>query len=654
MDQSAFILKNKSRELDSTSSNYLQIKLKRTNPLSTSKGATVRVFSGNSVQTKYAQTSRGFQSSVEEKLHFGLGNIRHIDSVIVTWPNQKLSTIKNIDSNQVLTITDANAFEKNNSPDRKMEPLLSAAYLVDHEHKESPFNDFRIQSLLQQGYSNQGPGLAVADVNGDGLDDFFFGGAYGYSGYLYIQNAHSGFSKTSISSEKYEDVEAIFFDADNDGDKDLYVTSGGSERYAGHELYQDRFYLNDGTGNFSQAIDALPEMFTSTSTVVACDFDLDGDLDLFVGGRIVPGKYPTSPQSYLLENTGGTFINITKKWSKELENIGMVTSAVWLDVNEDNRPDLIVAGEFMPVSIFQNTWEGFVNITEQSGLGNTHGMWTELIKADIDQDGDMDLVAGNMGLNHGFNISQAQPLQLHYADFDNNGTIDPIFSAYEEGKPYPITSLDLLSKQLPILKKKLLRYNRFAATTTPELLEILNTEHQTMSSTIAASVLLENTGNGQFSLKNLPLEAQFAPLNSMLAEDINGDGLPDLMIAGNNYGKEVVKGRQDASIGYILINKGGNTFKVLSAKQSGLVVKGDARNLTNIKYDQNTYLLAAQNNSQLLSFKFNSLKEINEAIEAKNTNKPDLITQTKKESSKVETKINHRPASGTQLSIIND
>lgn len=628
INQQTFIFKNKVREQDSVNSNSLKISLNGSGQNRAGIGATVNVYTGGVVQTKYVQPSRGFQSSVEKTLFFGLKQFSKIDSVVVLWPDGRKSLNQKIEANQLLNIYYKESFISPARQPVNQQKYFTEVELLDFLHQETSFNDFKIQSLLQHGFSNLGPEIAVADVNIDGLQDLFIGGAYGTSGSIFLQASNGSFIRKDIKSEAFEDVGAIFFEANGDDFPDLYVTSGGSERYEGHINYQDRLYINQGNGNFLLEPSALPEMLTSTSVVRPADFDLDGDQDLFVAGRVVPGKYPQAPESYLLENRNGAFYNVTSSWSKELQFAGMVTSAIWLDVNKDERPDLIIAGEFMPITVFENKENGLFNITHKSGLQSSEGIWSSLIAADFDNDGDQDLVAGNIGYNTAFKVKEQEPLQLFYADFDGNSTIDPIFSAYEEGNSYPIASLNLLGQQLPKLKKKLLKYRDFAQASSTEVLQILAAEHRTLSCKVAATSFIENIGNGQFKISPLPVEAQVAPTNTIIAEDLNHDGFLDLILAGNNYNREVIGGRYDASIGNVLLNNGSNTFKALTTQESGFFVGGDARSMARITVKDHLYLLIAQNNSKLLSYRISpkqhfpelQLSKSMEKISINNTN----------------------------------
>ena len=394
---------------------------------------------------------------------------------------------------------------------------------IEYKHEENEFNDFNYESLLQHKLSNEGPGIAMGDINEDGLEDAFVGGAYHQAGSFFIQQKNGKFKTRKFSTEDdaSEDMGCLLFDADDDNDLDLYVVSGGNEYSKDHQRYQDRLYKNDGTGNFLKDKDALPSTVSSGSCVVAADYDQDGDLDLFVGGRSVPREYPTSPRSYLLQNEGGKFIDVTEKIAPELKNVGMVTGALWTDADNDNKLDLMLVGEWMPITLFKNESGKFKNTTANVGLKDTDGLWKSLVSADFDNDGDMDYVAGNLGLNSPFFASTQEPMTVSYADFDNNGSIDPIIAYYENGISYPFPSLDMMTQRMPSLKKKILYYRTYAAATTESLLKMTGkTEYDVLYCKTLQTTFIENLGNGNFKIKPLPLEAQIAPVYGMLAERI--------------------------------------------------------------------------------------------------------------------------------------
>lgn len=607
IDQGAFIYKNTLVERDSANAHFLAVKLVgSSNPKGV--GATVTIRVGAEQQLRYQQPVRGFQSSVSEVLHFGLGKHTMIDEVEVLWPDGRRTLLEDVSTNQYLIIDDGNATINNDQP-IEVAGLLATIDQINYLHHEpTPGSDFQAHPLLLHGFTNQGPGLAVGDVNNDGRDDVFIGGAYGQPAHFYLQTAKNTFVMQVFPTEDYEDLGALFFDADQDGDLDLYVVSGGSERYQGHPFYQDRLYSNDGKGNFTLKEAALPEMLTSTATVVGGDYDQDGDIDLFVGGRVVPGSFPLSPPSYLLENRAGKFVDVTEQVCPALKSAGMVTAALWTDFNNDHQQDLIVVGEMMNISLFENKAGRLTNISDQAGLAHATGMWNSIAPGDFDNDGDTDYMLGNIGSNLPFTISPEHPLELHFADFDQNGSIDPIYSIFEEEYYHPQPSLDLLTAQLPQLKKKFLHYRDYAASTTEDILALFETSSmQTLRCENKVSILLENQGGDHFVMHSLPILAQVAPAKGMLTEDLNQDGLLDIILVGNDYNTEVVNGNYDASRGTVLINEGNLQFKALTGEASGLNTRGDTRSAVKLALGEGQMLiLISKNNGPLENYLLNS------------------------------------------------
>lgn len=604
IDQPAFIYKNNTRELDENL-NYLHISLVGNNLNLQAIGAKVSLYHDGKSQTKVLQPSRGFQSSVERDLHFGLGSTSQIDSIEVIWPDGKITWQTDTSVNRRIQINYDEAKLSPITEREKKTPIFKIDSIIDFVHSERVFSDFNIQTLLNHGFSNQGPGLAVGDINADGLQDIFVGGSYGFNSSIFVQLKSGGFEKKEIpDSQLYEDLGALIFDADGDGLQDLYVVSGGSERYKGHHAYQDRLYLNDpnNAGTFVQGV--LPIINESTSTIAGGDFDSDGDIDLFIGGRVVPGHYPKAPTSYLLENRNGQFVDVTQEVAPSIKNIGMVSSAVWTDFDDDSHLDLVLVGEFMPITIFKGDGIKLKNITGQTSLAETNGLWNSIVAEDFDNDGDIDFVVGNIGLNSALKGTTEHPLRLDYADFDENGFVDPIFSVYEEGEYYPLTSLDELTKQLPQLKKHILHYRSFAKSTTKDIMDFLGSQgHSTLESKMMQSSLIQNNGDKGFSVIPLPIEAQFAPVYGILAEDLNFDGLLDFILVGNSYNTEVVYGRYDASIGTVLLNKGGTSFEVVDPTLSGFKALGDSKSMVRLdSYNGQSLVLVGKNNGSLDNF----------------------------------------------------
>lgn len=608
INQQAFVYRNTLREKDSMQSNYLKVQLKGTSKNKNAKGAMVTLFHGPNKKVRYHQPVRGFQSSVGNVLHFGLNDTKVIDSLKVKWPNGTLSLLTDISTNQTLSISQKETSTvKNTAQPKAKKVLFSLDYSFQFKHKDRLYNDFATQSLLIRKYSNQGPTMAVGDLNNDGLEDIFIGGSYGYNSKILYQNNKGGFEETEIPNTKlYEDGGALIFDADNNGFLDIYITSGGTERFAGHKAYQDRIYYNSN-GNLKQG--ELPEMLTSTAAISGGDFDNDGDVDLFVGGRVIPGKYPTAPQSYILENINGKFKNVTATVSPFLQEAGMVTSAIWTDFNNDLKLDLIIVGEFMPITLLEGNGEK-LTLLENSGLEKSSGLWNSITSGDFDNDGDIDFVAGNLGLNSNLQVGENHPIKLDYADFDGNGSVDPIFSKFEQGKYYPIGALDQLEKQLPSIKKKFRYYNTFANSSTNDIIKLFKSKtYKTLEAIEMQSSYIENLGNNIFRLSALPIETQIAPIEGIIAQDINNDNFLDLLLVGNNYGTEVNNGRYDASTGNVLINTGKGSFKTVFQENSNFIVSGDSKSIVKLHSKDKTLILIGRNNEAVKTFVLNKKKK---------------------------------------------
>ena len=602
-DQPAFLYRNNSRE--KKEGNYIQFKLTDGKTNNTTFHSKVNIYYGDKMQSADYATTRGYVSSVEPIAHFGLGDLTEIDRVEILWIDGKKSTIQNPKINQVHIIdkqkTTATSVKK-----EKVTPLfanISARYLSpQYTHKENSYNDYRKEILLPHSQSKLGPAVAVGDVNGDGNEDFYIGGAKDQKGSLYLQNGSGQFTASSTSAFNagavHEDTGAKFIDVDGDRDLDLYVASGGGGDFEGAEnLLQDRLYINDGKGNFTYQKNQLPTINSSTKTIAAMDWDEDGDLDLFVGGRTTPGKYPTAPTSYLLVNQNGTFTNQTKILAPELEKIGMVTAAEWMG------KDLFLVGEWMPITMFKYTGSGFSNETNSLDLENTTGWWSTLLKDDIDKDGDEDLIIGNIGLNNKFHPSPEKPLYVYANDFDENGQLDIVLSKIYKGNKVPVRGKECSTQQMPFISDKFPTYEGFA---TASLDEIYDKEQLSKSiqyeATNFASVILENTGNGNFALSELPKEAQLAPINGIIAKDFDKDGIKDLVLAGSLRQTEVETPLYDAGKGLFLKGLGKGKFTTdLKIEKTGLFLHKDVKDLALIHVGLNKRpgFLVANNNDQV-------------------------------------------------------
>jgi len=605
IDDPATLLKNNS------SKNYLQFQFKGDTKNPFGIGAYVEIKTKNGKQIIENYPTRGYQSSVEPILHFGLNNLESVESITVIWPDNKIQTFKKIKTNQRLTVNYSDA-QLANQHNRKQNNTLftdvTQSSNIIHKHIENDYNDFIKESLLPHKMSQFGPALTVGDINNDGLDDFYAGGSKDFSASLYIQNKDATFSASNVntwlSDKKYEDVDAQFFDADNDGDLDLYVVSGGNEWKANDKMYQDRLYLNSD-GIFRKSQSKLPKITASGSCVRPFDFDNDGDLDLFIGSRLKAQTYPFSGTSYLLENNNGKFKNISIQKASKLSEIGMVTDALWTDFDSDNQTDLIVVGEWMEISFFKNE-NG--NLERQENiLPNSNGWWNSINGADFDIDGDIDYIVGNLGLNYKYRATLSEPFEVFSTDFDDNGTNDIVLGYYNNQNLYPLRGRECSSSQMPFIKEKFPTYNAFGSAS---LIDVYGKEKLESALHLKAynfaSVYLENLGNGKFKTVHLPNQAQLSSINDILIIDYDNDGLRDILIAGNMYQSEVETTRNDASYGLLLKNNGKNNFEAKSAKESGINFTGMVKSMHIIRRNDNEKILINRNNENAVVYKLNS------------------------------------------------
>lgn len=578
-------------------------------------GALIRIYVDSVVQSLEQAPARGYLSTVDKRLHVGIGKATKTDSVVIIWPDGKKQAIKNISANSIvqLNYTDAllheDVFPANNTGEQFIE--RSSNLGIDFRHRETFFYDYGFQQLLPQKYSQLGPFISKGDVNGDGKTDFFVGGASNQSGKLFIQLKDGRFSSKDLTPPKpQEDLGSLFFDADGDGDQDLFINSGSIEHDPGSSNYLPRLFRNDGSGNFTHDPKALPQnIFTSAQCVSAGDFDGDGDPDLFIGGRIMPKQYPVSPESYLLQNNNGNFTIVTSALCPDLRFAGMITSAVWTDFNNDQQPDLVIAGEWMPVRFFENRNGKLNEITASTGLQEMNGQWRSLAAEDIDRDGDMDIVAGNLGMNNKYYVSANKPLYLYAKDLDGNGSIDPVPAYYirdESGERnlYPAISRDQFAAQVPSVRKQFPYHDLYARSGMEKVLP--QEQHGDVYKLVCnetRSVWLENKGDGKFEKHFLPVEAQFAPINSIICTDTDKDGYPDIIIAGNEYQAEVMTGRYDASYGLLLKGTGDKKFIPVPSRESGLIIDGDAKDIELLNTINNgRILLVAINDNNVKAF----------------------------------------------------
>jgi enediyne biosynthesis protein E4 len=526
-----------------------------------------------------------------------------------------VSVLRQVAANQRLSIRQSEAVLPRDPSPKPLVPLftdVTEAIALPYVHRENDFVDFDREPLIPKLLSTEGPMLAVADVNGDGLDDMFIGGAKGQAGKLLIQQADGRFVSTNErlfeQDRLSEDLGAVFFDADRDGHPDLYVVSGGSEFSASQDpALQDRLYLNDGQGrgHFRKAIGSLPSEDISGSRVVAADYDGDGDVDLFVGGRVVPWHYGVDPRSMLLQNDGhGRFTDVTKRLAPELERIGMVTDAVLRDVDGDGRPDLVVVGEWMPITVFHNAGGGKLVRVKAAGLEESEGWWNRIVAGDFTGHGRVDFIVGNLGLNTCFQASETEPVTMYVKDFDGNGVTDQIVSVYNHGTSYPIAMRDELITTLPYLRPRYPRYTDYAGQTVTDIFSPAELAGATLKQARTfATALARNNGDGSFTLVPLPLEAQLAPVYAILAQDVDGDGRLDLLLAGNFDGVQPEIGRMSAGYGLVLRNDGMGGFTPVRAVQSGFFVPGQARDVQRVRARRGDLYVVTRNNDRPLVFR---------------------------------------------------
>jgi enediyne biosynthesis protein E4 len=482
---------------------------------------------------------------------------------------------------------------------------VTASSGIRFVHEQSASVDFKISPLLPYQLSKMGPCLAKGDVNGDGLEDLFIGASAGHESILYLQTKDGKFipaaSQPWNAVKDYTNTDALFFDADGDGDMDLYLVSGGADYPLHDKRYQDRFFENDGHGNFKELTGALPAETVSGACVRAADIDHDGRPDLFVGGAVCPGLFPQAPESFILKNATVPgkiqFVKEVSSTDSALSFPGMVADALWMDINKDGWQDLVVVGPFMPISIFENHRGRLVNETRAYGLADTQGWWCRLAAADIDHDGDTDLVVGNIGLNTQYKASAMQPLTITYADFDGDGIIDPILCYYNGGKSYPVATRDELLHQIPSLQKKLSRYADYADDQLTDLFSPGQlAEARTVTIKTMQSVCLRNHGNRHLTIVPLPAAAQISAVNGILIRDLDGDGKDEILLAGNFYPLRAQQGPLDAGIGLVLTADGRGGFRSLSYDQTQLYMPGDIRNIMAIKQAGSFVVVAAKNN----------------------------------------------------------
>lgn len=617
INDKAFVFENKllpGDSKDSSKVHYVRFQLQGSATNVNGVGAKVTLYQpGGKKQYHEQNIYRGFLSSVEPFVQFGLGDFPAIDSVTVDWADGSHQVVRDVKADRVNKIAYQKGPARSNTftvPDRSVFQTSAARLKPAYMHEEDDKIDYNLQRTLPHKFSQSGPALAVGDVNNDGREDLVIGGSAMHPTVLYLQQRDGTFARSAgainAAGKREEDMGVLLFDADNDGDLDIYAVSGSIE-YPDSAAYQDRLYRNNGKGIFALDAAALPTEYSSGSCVRAADIDADGDLDLFVGGRVVPGRYPLPPRSLLLRNDNGKFTNVTADVAPELEKAGMISDALWTDFNNDGKPDLVVAGEFMAVRFFENTGDKLRPL-QNSGIEDQLGWWNSLAGADFDNDGDIDYVVGNLGINNNYQVKHDQPLKIFAKDFDGNGSIDPVLACYQRVSMngdaralYPIHFWDEINSQSPKFRNKYNRYEHYSLATIDQLLapEDLNGALMLEANNMSSS-LIENLGNGKFAMRPLPLAAQVAPVNGMQTTDVNGDGNVDLILVGNDYGNEVFAGRYDALTGLVLLGDGRNNFTPVSSAQSGFYTPGDAKALVSVFTAGGTELwLASQNRGDL-------------------------------------------------------
>ena len=597
-NQQAFIYKNNSREINKN--HYVGVVLKGNEKNTFAIGSTVKVYQGNKVFSREMIPSRGFESSVDYKAIIGLGSATQIDSIVVAWPDRTYSKYLNPQIDTVLAIqqghnTKAAAVDFPSATS----PLLIPVKSIFDKHQEDDYTDFYYERNVPEMLSREGPKAAYGDVNGDGLTDIYIGGTTKHPGQLYLQTAGSFVKKEEKNFALFSDFEdeaVLFFDCDGDGDPDLYIGAGGNNMLPNTRQSQHRLYKNDGKGNFEIDKNAFPENDMNIAVACANDFDHDGDLDLFVGGRSVPGNYGISPLSYICVNDGkGHFTDMTKSKNPDISEIGMVTGAVWADVSGDKDKELIITGEWMSPRIFSFRQDHFIEI--KSNLNNLYGWWQTVVAADVNGDGKEDLLLGNIGENFYLKPDEKNPVKLWINDFDKNGAIDKVLSKTIDGKDMPVFLKHDMDDQMPSLKKENLLHETFAKKSIQDLFsEDVLKQTVVKEFNFPASCVAINLGNGKFLVQKMPFMVQLSSVNAIKAVDINNDGFTDLIIGGNNSGFLPQFGRLDASFGSVLLNNGKGQFTCLDPDHSGLELRGVVRDIVELKGKNEKYILFLRNN----------------------------------------------------------
>jgi len=609
IDEPAMLYENKTR--DQKDRHYLELKLKGSEKNINAIGAKVIVYANGGIRTYEKFPARGFLSSAETPVHIGLYNTK-IDSLLLVWPDNTYQQVaySKIDTTLFITYhrglpkfdyTTLTSYFKNQT--KPMEDITKQTGL-NYLHKENAFQEFDREPLIPHMLSTEGPGLAVADINHDGLDDVFIGSSKWEKSAVFLQTKAGKFVETVQpdldKDSTFEDVDACWVDVNNDGNMDLVVASGGNEFYGNDVNLMPRIYLNDGKGNLKRFNDAFSNIFMNASCVVPCDFNGDGNIDLFIGGRSVPWNYGQVPQSYLLQNDGtGKFIDVTDKYAEGLSHIGFVTQALWCDLNKDGQKDLVLSLEWGGIIAFINHNGSF----EKKVLSDKKGWWNFIVSVDLNNDGNIDLIAGNLGLNSRLKASEDEPVRLYYNDFDDNGKKEQILTYYLAGKEIPFAAKDEIQKQIPIMKKKFLYAEDFAKASLEDLFTKQKLQSSdTLTADYFSNAILINKGNLNFEVQAMPWQAQLSPYRDAVVVDANGDNLPDILLVGNYYDNNIQMGRYDADFGTILLNQGNNKFTAESL--NGLQIKGQTRHIRSINIGKAPAYVLARNSDSAMVIRF--------------------------------------------------
>lgn len=605
----AFIFRNNANRM--AQHHFIKVRLQgpERNPFGT--GAKVSLYYDGQVNCREMQTTRGFQSSSEPVLHFGLGESVLIDSIVVDWPDGSRQILPNVAVDGELNAAYAPTQTVRRSIDEAESPgawlsKIRGGLRLPYRHIEDAFMESNTEKLIPRLLSAEGPALAVADINGDGLEDIFAGGSSGQSPALLLQDKKGMFARyedPALSADRdFEDVDAAFFDSDHDGDADLYVVSGGNRHKGGHRLAKDRLYINDGQGRFVRSTDHLPPFSHNGSCVRPFDFDNDGDIDLYVGSRSIPGSYGQPPDSYLLQNDGqGRFVDVTEVLAPDLRRAGMITDATWTDIENNKKIDLIVCGDWMPLLLF--SWTGSKFRVKE--LTQTEGWWNAIHCADLDGDGDMDIIAGNTGLNTFLKADNRSPMELWVKDLDGNGSNELLWSYYRQATAYPFATKEEIAAQYPRIRKQYLSYRDYARATFDEVFPpaVLKDPAVHLRTRLMATCVFLHSGNGEFERRELPAEAQWFPVRAIYAGDLDGDNQTDLLLAGNDYGMQPAIGRFDAGYGVALKGNGKGSFSVAHPRLTGFRVAGQVRQMRTFRTAfGGRFLLVARNSDAIEVF----------------------------------------------------